>query len=480
MPDPLELRDELSESLSFAANAAAEYLEGISDARVLAPGADAELEAWGGSLPEDGDGALAALRELSELAERAATRSSGPRFFHFVMGGGTPAALGADWLASTYDQVAYAWASSPLASTVERVATAWLRELFELPGDFSGILVSGATMANFSSLAAARSWWAEQHGARADEDGLVGLPPAPVLSSGYVHPSAQQAISMLGLGRGRIRKLTRDGVGRLDLEALERELDALDGAPAIVIANAGEVNAGDFDPLAEVADLAKSRNAWLHVDGAFGLFARLAPESRHLTDGLERADSIAADAHKWLNVPYDCGFAFVREPKRLAEAFTVGAPYLPANDDPNPNFGMLTPENSRRARALAVWATLRAYGRAGHRAMVERHLAIARALGERVDREPALERLADVQLNIVCFRVHPRGLDDEAKLDELNARLGAELLADGRVFSGTTTYDGKTAFRPAIVNWQTTETDVDLLIDVILELLVNRTTEGTP
>ena len=480
MPDPLELRDELSESLSFAAQSAADYLHGIADARVLAPGADAELEAWGGALPEDGDGALTALRELSELADRTATRSSGPRFFHFVMGGGTPAALGADWLTSAYDQVAYAWASSPFASTLERVATAWLRDLFELPDELTGVLVSGATMANFTSLAVARSWWAEQHGVNVEEDGLTGLPPMPIFSSGYVHPSAQQAISMLGLGRGRTRKLVRDGVGRLDLEALERELDGLDGAPAIVIANAGEVNAGDFDPLADVADLAKSRNAWLHVDGAFGLFARLAPESRHLTDGLERADSIAADAHKWLNVPYDCGFAFVREPRRLAEAFTVGAPYLPANDDPNPNFGMLTPENSRRARSLAVWAALRAYGRAGHRAMVERHLAIARVLGERVDGEPALERLADVQLNIVCFRVRPEGLDDETELDALNTELGAALLADGRVFSGTTTYDGKIAFRPAIVNWQTTENDVNLLIDVILELLEDRSTKGDP
>ena len=474
MPDPLELRDELTDSLAFAAAAAEAYLDGIAGERVVAPGAPEELEAWGGALPEDGDGALTALRELSELAGRTATRSSGPRFFHFVMGGGTPAALGADWLTSAYDQVAYAWASSPFGSTLERVATAWLRELFDLPGEMTGVLVSGATMANFTSLAAARSWWAEQHGANAEEDGLAGLPPMPVFSSGYVHPSAQQAIGMLGLGRGRIRKLVRDGVGRLDLGVLERELDALEGAPAIVIANAGEVNAGDFDPLAEIAEVAKSRNAWLHVDGAFGLFARLAPESRSLTEGVERADSVAADAHKWLNVPYDCGFAFVREPRRLAQAFTVGAPYLPASDDPNPNFGMLTPENSRRARSLAVWAALRAYGRAGHRAMVERHLAIARALGERVDREPSLERLADVRLNIVCFRVHPDGVDDEAELNDLNAELGAALLADGRVFAGTTTYDGRIAFRPAIVNWQTTEADALLLVDVIGELLENR------
>lgn len=470
MPDPLELRDELAASLSFAAGEAAGYLAGIADHAVMAPGAEEALADWGDELPEEGSGALESLRELAELADRTATRSSGPRFFHFVMGGGTPAALGADWLASAYDQVAYAWASSPFAATMERVATAWLRDLFELPPAFTGILVSGATMANFSALAAARSWWAEQHGAQADVDGIAGLPQAPVLSSGYVHPSAQQAVGMLGLGRGRIRVLARDGVGRLDLEALERELDALDGAPAIVIANAGEVNAGDFDPIAAVAEVAKTRNAWLHVDGAFGLFARLAPESRALTDGIERADSIAADAHKWLNVPYDCGFAFVREPARLADAFTVGAAYLPAGDDPHPNFGMLTPENSRRARALAVWATLRAYGRAGHRAMVERHLALARALAERVDHEPNLERLAEAKLNIVCFRAHPEGVEESA-LDELNRELGAALLADGRVYCGTTVYDGRVAFRPAIVNWQTTEADVELLVDVLLELL---------
>lgn len=470
MPDPLELRDELTEALAFAAHSASTYLDGIGDERLLAPGAEDELEAWGGELPEDGSGALDALRELAALADRNATRSSGPRFFHFVMGGGTPAALGADWLASAYDQVAYAWASSPLAATMERVATAWLRDLFELPAEFSGTLVSGATMANFSALAAARSWWGEQHGANADEDGIASLPQAPVFSSGYLHPSAQQAVGMLGLGRGRTRILSRDGVGRLDLEALERELDALGGAPAIVIANAGEVNAGDFDPLADVAEVARARNAWLHVDGAFGLFARLAPESRHLTDGIERADSIAADAHKWLNVPYDCGFVFVRDPARLAAAFTVGAPYLPADDDPHPNFGMLTPENSRRARGLAVWAALRAYGRAGHRAMVERHLRLARGLAERINSEPDLERLAEVPLNIVCFRANPDWAN-AADLDELNRVLGAELLADGRVFCGTTTYDGKVAFRPAIVNWQTTESDVQMIADVVIELL---------
>ncbi|HEX5956435.1 MAG TPA: pyridoxal-dependent decarboxylase, partial [Solirubrobacterales bacterium] len=243
--------------------------------------------------------------------------------------------------------------------------------------------------------------------------------------------------------------------------------------PAILIANAGEVNAGDFDPIAAMADLAERHGAWLHVDGAFGLFARLAPGSRPLTEGVERANSVTVDGHKWLNVPYDCGFAFVRDPVRLARALNVGAPYLPSPDDPRPNPGFLTPENSRRARSLAVWATLRAYGRSGYREMVERHLGLARRLAERVDRTPELERLAPVPLNIVCFRARPPGVPEDG-LDELNSSLGEALLRDGRVFAGTTSYDGKVALRPAIVNWQTTERDVDLLVDVLLELMERR------
>jgi glutamate/tyrosine decarboxylase-like PLP-dependent enzyme len=273
---------------------------------------------------------------------------------------------------------------------------------------------------------------------------------------------------MLGFGRGSIRRLARDEVGRLDLGALERELEQA-AAPAIVIANAGEVNAGDFDPIADVADLCEGHRAWLHVDGAFGLFARLAPGTRALTEGVERADSVIADGHKWLNVPYDCGFAFVREMERLPRALNVGAAYLPSADDPHPNFGFVAPENSRRARALAVWATLRAYGRAGYRAMVERHVRLARRLAELVDASADLERLADVPLNIVCFRAHPRGIAED-RLNELNTRLGDALRADGRVFVGTTTYGGKTALRPAIVNWRTEMPDVELIVEVVREL----------
>jgi glutamate/tyrosine decarboxylase-like PLP-dependent enzyme len=218
-----------------------------------------------------------------------------------------------------------------------------------------------------------------------------------------------------------------------------------------------------------MADLAQEQGAWLHVDGAFGLFAAVSPATRELVAGVERAHSVAVDGHKWLNVPYDCGAAFVHDPELHHGAFTSTAAYLGREELDRPVFGNLGPEMSRRARAFAVWATLRAYGREGYRAMVERHVALARRLGEQVDAEPELERLAEVTLNVVCFRYRPAGVAEE-ELDELNRRLGQAVLDDGRVYFGTTVYDGKVAFRPAIVNWRTRPEDVDLIVPITLEL----------
>ncbi|HJS69157.1 MAG TPA: pyridoxal-dependent decarboxylase, partial [Gaiellaceae bacterium] len=256
--------------------------------------------------------------------------------------------------------------------------------------------------------------------------------------------------------------------GRMDLPALASALGELGGAPAIIVGNAGDVNVGEFDPIAELADLAEEHGAWLHVDGAFGLFARISPRVEALAEGVDRAHSVIADGHKWLNVPYDCGFAFVRDPGLLAKVFSLAAAYLP-EDEPEPTYGYLTPESSQRARSLAVWTALRAWGRVGYREMVERHLDLAQRLAQRVDEAPDLERLADVPLNIVCFRYRPPDVPEE-ELDGLNARLGEDVLADGRVYVGTTSFAGKTAFRPAIVNWRTQGSDVDLLVDVLREL----------
>lgn len=229
------------------------------------------------------------------------------------------------------------------------------------------------------------------------------------------------------------------------------------------------MNAGDFDPIDRMADLAERYGAWLHVDGAFGLFARLSERTRHLVEGVERADSAIADGHKWLNVPYESGFAFVKDASLQPAVFGSGAPYLPDVDDPRPNWAYLGPEMSRRARSFPVWATLRAYGRNGYRAVVERHLDQAQRLAARVDDAPDLERLADVQLNVVCFRFRPDGVA-EADLDDLNRRLGEAVLADGRVVFGTTNFDGRSAFRPALSNWRTRDEDVDLIVDVTREL----------
>jgi glutamate/tyrosine decarboxylase-like PLP-dependent enzyme len=275
---------------------------------------------------------------------------------------------------------------------------------------------------------------------------------------------------MLGIGRDAIRRFAADGAGRADLEGLERELERLDGAPAVLVATAGEVNAGDFDPVGAFAELAARHDAWLHVDGAFGLFARVSGAARELGSGIERADSVIADGHKWLNVPYDCGFAFVRDPALMHGAFgATGAPYLPVGTDTRPSYADRGPEMSRRARSLAVWATLHAYGRAGYREMVDRHIRLAKRLGEQVAADRELELLAPVRLNVVCFRYRPAGVPDDA-LDELNRRLGEAILADGRVYFGTTVYDGVVAFRPAIANWRTTEADTDLIPVVVKEL----------
>ena len=466
---PLPERTELETVIELVTSEARDYLAGLDRMPVLGLHVDRATAALVQPLPEVGVGAAAALRQLLDDGLDAAAATSGPRCFHFVIGGVTPAALGADWLASVLDQPAYSWISSPLGVQLELVSLAWLKELFELPAQWSGVFTTGATMANFVALAAARQWWGETRGVDVSESGMSGLPPLPVLSSGYLHASTIKCCALLGIGRSSVRQLSGDATGRLDLTALESALRELGGAPSIVVANAGEVNSGDFDPIGRMADLAERYGAWLHVDGAFGLFARVSNSARELAEGVERARSVTVDGHKWLNVPYDCGFAFVDDVGLMGRAFAYTAAYLPSSDDPRPTLGAIGPESSRRARGLAVWSTLRAYGRQGYRELVDGHLELARHLAEKVDAAPELERLAEVRLNIVCFRFNPGGLD-EAELNRLNRRLGEAILEDGRVFAGTTDYGGKIALRPAIVNWRTRREDVELFVEVVREL----------
>ena len=464
MADPLIAVDDAVPALELVLEHARKYLAEVRGP-VREPGADDAALSFSGSLPDDGSDTLEVVRQLLERGAKAHVRSGGPRFFHWVIGGSTPAALAADWFAALIDQMAGAWDSSPLAAQLEAISLGWLQALFGLPASWGGVLTTGATTANFSALAAARQWWGSQHGVDVASRGLAGLPPIPVLTSGFVHASSLKALAMLGIGRDHVTFCQADDTGRMDLARLERQLKRLRSAPSIVIANAGEVNAGHFDPIAEMEELAHEHGSWLHVDGAFGLFARISPRTAALAAGVDRADSVISDGHKWLNVPYDCGFAFVRDPTLLTAVFSAAASYLPDEEV----FAFRGPELSRRARSLAIWATLAAYGRNGYRALVERSLDVAAHVAREVEAAEDFELLAPVPLNIVCFRYRPSGVPAEA-LDELNLAIGHAVLTDGRVYVGTTRWAGKVAFRPAFVNWQTTTADADLMLETVREL----------
>jgi glutamate/tyrosine decarboxylase-like PLP-dependent enzyme len=458
----------LQRVLRMVEEAAEGYLETIEDRPVSASDPDALLRSFEDALPDRGVGAEAAIRKLIDEGLPAATHSMGPRFFHFVVGGATPAALAADWFTSMIDQMAYAWVASPLSARLEQISIRWLLDLFAMPEHWGGVLTTGATTGNLVCLAGARQWWGEQHGIDVGNLGLVRQPP--VLAAGHIHPSAIKALAILGIGRSTIQRYVADDRGSADLEAMERALRELDGAPSIMVATAGDPNAGRYDPIEAMAGLAKKYNSWLHVDGAFGLFAACSPSTAHFVQGATDARSASVDLHKWLNVPYDSGAAFVSDLRYLARAFYHEADYLPSPEDSHPNFGFLAPEMSRRARAFPIWATLFAYGRQGVRSLIERSVALAERLAANVQQAADMELLAEHQLNVVCFRYRPPGLDDEQELDELNSRVHQEILADGRVYFGSTRYAGCVGFRPAIVNWRTREEDVDLVVSVVREI----------
>jgi glutamate/tyrosine decarboxylase-like PLP-dependent enzyme len=378
--------------------------------------------------------------------------TAGPRFFGFVVGGSLPATLGANWLAGAWDQNTGFELLSPTACALERVSLRWLVDLLGLPPGTGAGFVTGATMANFTALAAARRAVLDRAGWNVEADGLFGAPPVTVMVGDEVHPSLMKALGMLGLGRRRVVRVPVDGQGRLRADVLP----AVDG-PTIVCTQAGNVNTGAVDPIGEICAAVRPAGAWVHVDGAFGLWAAAAPARAYLTEGVGEADSWATDAHKWLNVPYDSGLAFVREPDQLRAAMAVTAEYLPlAEGDRQPID--YTPEMSRRARGVEVWAALHNLGRAGVADLVERCCAHARRFADGLA-ATGYEILNDVVLNQVLVSFGP---------PEVTRAVVAAIQADGTCWCGGTVWQGRDAMRISVSSWATTERDVDRSIDAML------------
>jgi glutamate/tyrosine decarboxylase-like PLP-dependent enzyme len=444
-------------ALGEAYGEALKYLTGTPEARVGAEVDAAEMRRrLGGPLPDKGEDPRAVLASLAETALPGLTRSTSGRFFGFVIGGSTPAALGADWLTSAWDQNTGLARLTPAAAAVEEVAGEWLKELLGLPAQASYGFVTGGQMANLTALAVARDEVLRWAGWDVARRGLPGAPPIRVLVGEQRHGTIDKAVRILGLGDDAIVPVAADERGRMRPDGL-----VFDG-PTIVCAQAGEINTGSFDPFPEICDAAQAHGAWVHVDGAFGLWAAAAPARRHLLAGAERADSWATDAHKWLNVPYDSGLVFVADERAHRAALRMRSAYLAHGEEGERDPVDVVPELSRRARGFPVYASLRALGREGVAEMVERCCALARRFADRLSSSNDVEVLnEDVPLNQVLVRFPGRDL----------AAVIARIQADGTCWVSGTTWQGEPALRISVVNWSTDEQDVDRSVAAILASL---------
>jgi len=444
----------MNDLLKEAADRASRYLENLDDHRVFpSPESINRLTQFDEPLPENPTDPKTVLALLDDNGSPAAVASAGGRYFGFVTGGSLPASLAANWLAGAWDQNGVFVASSPIGATLETIALRWLLDALGLPPKAAGGFVTGATMANFTGLAAARHAILKKQGWDVEAQGLFGAPPITVVVGDEVHVSLLKALSLLGLGRDRVIRVPVDGQGRMRADALPELNES-----TIVCIQAGNVNTGAFDPAQEICAAANEAGAWVHVDGAFGLWAAAAPKRAHLMRGVSEADSWATDAHKWLNVPYDSGLVFVRNAEHLRVAMYGSAAYLIQGDQREPCH--YTPEFSRRTRGVEIWAALRSLGRAGLADMIERTCQHATRFAEGLT-AAGYQVLNKVDLNQVLVSFGDA---------ETTRRVIAGIQDDGTCWCGGTVWQGHTAMRISVSSWATTEADVERSLEAMLRV----------
>ncbi len=442
----------MSELYQSAFNYATEFLGYANDSPIqVGDEAREGLKHLDIALPCAGTAALTVIDELNQWFSPATMKMGSPRFFGFVIGGSYPVSVASNWLGTAWDQNTGLEKTTPAAAMLEKVSARWMLNILGLPKESATAFVTGATVANFTALAAARNQVFKQAGWDVESDGLIGAPEVQIIISEDSHPTVYKSLGMLGFGRNRVTKAVVDEQGRIDMTQFPQIEDN-----AIIITQAGNINSGAFDPIGEISKLAESKKAWVHVDGAFGLWAQASPEYKHLSKGIELADSWATDAHKWLNVPYDSGLAFVKNKHALKAAMAITASYLPSeNAERNPSD--YTPELSRRARGIDVYAVLRYLGTDGVAELIERCCACAKRFGE-LFIAAGYEVMNEVVLNqvVVCFGS-----------EEVNLKIMDVIQKEGTTWIGQTMWHGRLAARISVSNWQTDFAAVDESFEVI-------------
>jgi glutamate/tyrosine decarboxylase-like PLP-dependent enzyme len=448
----------MNQLLDDAARRAQRYLDSLEERSVVpSPQEISRLVELEGPLPDGPGDAAATLALLDEIGSPATVASAGGRYFGFVTGGSLPVTVAVNWLAAAWDQNSGLTVMSPVTAAVEQIALPWLIDIFGLPPTCSGAFVTGATMANFTGIVAARHALLAKVGWDVEAQGLFGAPPVHVVVGDEVHASLLKALGLAGFGRQRVTRISVDGQGRMRADALAATLPRLSG-PVLLCIQAGNVNTGAFDPAGELCAIAREAGAWVHVDGAFGLWAAAAPQRAYLMEGFGEANSWAVDAHKWLNVPYDSGLAFVREGRALVESMSVTAAYLHEQETREP-FNH-TPELSRRARGVEIWAALRTLGRQGLAEMIERTCRFATRFAEGLA-AAGYAVLNDVVLNQVLV-----SFGDDATTQ----RVVAAVQEDGTCWCGSSVWQGQSAMRISVSSWATTAEDVERSLAAIIRV----------